>query len=167
VTPARGFRAIALSLLAAGCAAYPITYTDELDAKPWEAQKALLPPAPKVSDLVPFYVGPTPFAFFVDRSSVKVGEDGVVRYTLVARSNSGATNVSYEGIRCATYARRAYAFGEPDGGWSRARNTQWTPIDRLASDPQTALANDFFCPGRGPVRSTEEALRALALGNRP
>ena len=166
MTPARGARALALAVLAAGCA-HPMTYTDELDAKPWEAQKPLLPPAPKGADLVPFYVGPRPFAFFVDRSSVKVGEDGVVRYTLVARSSSGATNVSYEGIRCATYARRAYAFGESDGSWSQARNTQWTPIDRLASDPQTALANDFFCPDRGPVRSTEEALRALALGNRP
>jgi hypothetical protein len=166
VTPVRGGRAIALALLAAGCA-HPITYTDELDAKPWEAQRALLPPAPKASDLVSFYVGPVPFAFFVDRTSVKLGEDGVVRYTLVARSSSGAANVSYEGIRCATYARRAYAFGQADGSWSGARNTQWTPIDRLASDPQTALANDFFCPARGPVRSTEEALRALALGNRP
>ena len=166
MTPARGARALALGLLAAGCA-HPITYIDDLDAKPWEAQKALLPPAPKSATLVPFYVGPTPFAFFVDRSSVKVGEDGVVRYTLVARSSSGATNVSYEGIRCATYASRAYAFGEADGTWSRARNTQWTPIDRLASGPQTALANDFFCPDRGPVRTTEEALRAFALGNRP
>lgn len=166
MTPARGARTLALVSLATGCAG-PITYTDDLDAKPWEAQKALLPPAPESATLVPFYVGPTPFAFFVDRTSVKIGEDGVVRYTLVARSSSGATNISYEGIRCATYASRVYAFGEADGTWSRARNTQWTPIDRLASTPQTALANDFFCPDRGPVRSTEEALRALALGNRP
>jgi hypothetical protein len=166
VTPARGARALAAILVAAGCAQSP-TYTDELEAKPWDAQKPLLPPAPKSGDLVPFYVGPTPFAFFVDRASVKVGQDGVVRYTLIARSRSGATNVSYEGIRCATYSRRAYAFGEPDGNWSQARNAQWVPIDRLAADPQTALANDFFCPDRGPVRTTEEALRALALGNRP
>jgi hypothetical protein len=166
VTPARGARALALAVLAAGCAQQPITYTDELDAKPWEARKLLLPPAPNAADLVPFYVGPTPFAFFVDRSSVVLGQDGVVRYTLVARSGSGATNVSYEGIRCATYARRAYAFGAADGSWSQARNSQWVPMDRLAADPQTVLANDFFCPDRGPVRSTDEARRALALGNR-
>jgi hypothetical protein len=164
VTPARGACSLALALLAAGCA-HPITYTDELD-KPWEAQKALLPPAPKIADLVPFYVGPVPFDFFVDRSSVKLGEDGVVRYTLMARSSSGATNVSYEGIRCATYSRRVYAFGSVDGSWSQARNSQWVEMDRLASDPRTVLANDFFCPDRGPVRSTDEARRALALGNR-
>ena len=163
--PARGARALALAVLATACA-HPSTFTDELDAKPWEAQKPLLPPPPKAADLIPFYVGPTPFAFFVDRSSVVLGQDGVVRYTLIARSGSGATNVSYEGIRCATYARRMYAFGAADGSWTQARNSQWTPIDRLASDPQTALANDFFCPDRGPVRSTEEARRALALGAR-
>lgn len=165
MTPARGAHALALALLAAGCA-HPITYTDDLDGKSWEAQKPLMPPAPKSADLVPFYVGPTPFAYFVDRSSVKLGEDGVLRYTLVARSGLGATNVSYEGIRCATYSRRAYAFGVADGSWTQARNSQWIPMDRLAADPQTVLANDFFCPDQGPVRSTEDARRALALGNR-
>jgi len=165
LTSARGARALVLAVLAAGCA-QPVTFTDELEAKPWEAQKPLLPPSPRSADLVPFYVGPTPFAFFIDRNSVNVGQDGVVRYTLIARSRSGATNVSYEGIRCATYARRTYAFGNADGSWTQARNTQWVLIDRLASDPQTALANDFFCSDRGAVSSTEEARRALALGNR-
>jgi len=165
VTPARGARALALLALAAGCA-QPRTFTDELDTKPWEAQKALLPPYPKAASMVPFYVGPGPFAFFVDSGSVRVGQDGVVRYTLIARSRSGATNVSYEGIRCEGYARRVYAFGS-DASWSRATNSQWVPINRLAAEPQTALANDFFCPERGPVRTTEEALRTLALGNRP
>jgi hypothetical protein len=165
VTAARGARALALAMLAAGCV-QPTTYTDELEAKPWEAQKPLLPPPPKAADLIPFYVGPTQFEFSVDQSSVVLGQDGVVRFTLIARSGSGATNVSYEGIRCATYARRVYAFGAADGSWSQARNSQWVPMDRLAAEPQTVLANDFFCPDRGPVRSTDEARRALALANR-
>jgi len=165
VTLARGVRALAALTLAAGCAQSK-PFIDELNAKPWEAQKALLPPYPSVASMVPFYVGPVPFSFFVDRTSVKVGQDGVVRYTLISRSGSGATNISYEGIRCDGYSRRVYAFGRSDGGWSQATNSQWVPIDRLAADPQTALANDFFCPERGPVRTTEEALQALALGNR-
>lgn len=164
MTPARGARALALLVLAAGCS-QPRTLSDDLGAKPWEAQKALLPPYPKATSLVPFYVGPVPFAYFVDTASVNVGDDGVVRYALVARSGSGATNVSYEGIRCRDYARRIYAYGS-DVGWSQANNSQWLPIDRLAPAPQTALADDFFCPERGPVRTTEEAQRALALGNR-
>jgi hypothetical protein len=155
----------ALAAVAAGCAR-PDPVTDDLESKPWEIQKTLLPPAPKDGDLVPFYVGPTPFAYFIDRTSVSVGEDRVVRYTLVGRSSSGGTNVSYEGIRCRTYERRVYAFGRSDGVWSQARNSQWGPIFRLASDPQTALADDLFCSERGPVRTTEDALRALARGNR-
>jgi hypothetical protein len=162
---ARGARALAVVALAAGCA-QSRPFADELDAKPWEARKALLPPYPRGETLVPFYVGPSVFSYFIDRASIRVGEDGVVRYTLLARSASGATNVSYEGIRCGTYERRVYAFGRADGTWSQASNTNWMPIDRLASDPQTALADYMFCSERGPVSSTEDALEALDRGNR-
>ena len=155
----------AFALAATGCAHYD-PLKDDLDGKPWEIQQTLLPPAPKDGNLIPFYVGPTPFAFFLDRASVSVGPDGVVRYTLIARSSSGGTNVSYEGIRCRSYERRVYAFGRSDGGWSQASNSRWAPIFRLATEPQTALADDFFCTERGPVRTTEEALRALGRGNR-
>jgi len=154
----------ALAAVAAGCA-HPDPFTDDLDGKPWEIQATLLPPIPKDENLMPFYAGPMPFAFFVDRASVSVGQDRVVRYTLIARSSSGGTNVSYEGIRCRSYERRVYAFGRSDGVWSQARNSQWGPILRLAADPQTALADDFFCSERGPVRTTEDAMRALARGN--
>jgi hypothetical protein len=164
VTPARGALALAALALAAGCA-HPTSFVDELAAKPWEGQKALLPPYPKGGKLAPFYVGPSAFSFFVDPTSVTVGQDGPVRYTLIARSASGATNVSYEGIRCDAYESRVYAFGQSDGSWSQATRSQWAPIERLASSPQTALADDFFCSQRGPVRTTEDALAALARGN--
>ncbi len=42
----------------------------------------------------------TPAIHVVDTKHLSVGKDEVVRYTLVARSNSGASNVSFEGIRC-------------------------------------------------------------------
>lgn len=166
MTGARGLCALFAFALAAGCA-QPGDIPDELGTKPWDTQKTLLPRPPQDGNLMPFYVGPTlPFAFFVDRASVSVGQDGVVRYSLVARSASGATNVSYEGIRCRGAERRLYAFGASDGTWSQASNSNWMPIFRLSNDPQAVLASDFFCTERGPVRTTEEALRALALGNR-
>ena len=161
----RGLHAVALFVVAAGCA-QPDRFSDELDGKSWEAQKALLPAYPKEENLVSIYVGRAlPFSFSVDRASVTVGRDGVVRYTLVARSSSGATNVSYEGIRCETYERRVYGFGRSDGTWSPARSSQWTPIDRLSTSPATSLADDLFCSERGGVRTTEDALQALARGN--
>ena len=160
--------ALALVVVGAACAQPKRPPGDDLEGKPWEAQKALLPPYPGQAGPIPLYVSPAvPFAFSVDPASVSVGQDGVVRYTLIARGSSTATNVSYEGIRCETYERRVYAFGRSDGAWAQARNSQWAPITRMSANPQAALAKDFFCPEWGPVQTTDEALRALARGNQP
>jgi hypothetical protein len=162
----RGLCALALAALPIGCA-QPQLLPDDLDGKPWEVQKALLPPYPKEGNWIPFYVGPArPFAFFVDSVSVTVWRGGVVRYTLIARSPSAATNVSYESIRCDTYERKIYAFGRDDGTWAQARNSEWLPIDRSQANQQQSLADDFFCSGRR-VQTPEEAVQALARGNRP
>lgn len=137
-----------------------------MQGKPWEVQKALIPPYPKEEKLLPFYVGSSrPFAFFVDSASVSVGQDGIVRYTLVARSPSGAANVSYEGIRCQTYETRTYAFGGLDGTWTQARNQEWTTYSRYQTDQHLVLADDFLCTARG-TKTAEEAVQALARGNR-
>ena len=70
------------------------------DTAPWHEQEARLPAYPKEERLIRFDTGPTStLRFFVDRDSLAVGADGVVRFTLVAKSD-GAANVSYEGIRC-------------------------------------------------------------------
>ena len=158
----------ALALLAIAACAGPIRFPeDDLEGKPWDLQRALLPPYPKEADLLRIYVGSAiPFAFFVDRASVSVGQDGIVRYTLVARSSSGATNVSYEGMRCETYESKTYAFGRSDGTWVQARNQQWSSYSRYQTDWHLVLADDFYCSVRG-ARTAEEAVQALARGNGP
>lgn len=115
--------------------------------KPWQEVAIQLPPAPQAEDLASFYVSATATqSFAVDTKSLSVSEDGVIRYTLVAVSDAGARNVSYEGIRCETYERKLYAFGQPDGKWSRSRRDQWERIQGGASNRQhAALAKDFFC----------------------
>lgn len=115
--------------------------------KPWQEIAVQLPPAPQPENLAPFYVSATATqSFAIDTKSLTVGEDGVIRYTLVATSDSGAKNVSYEGIRCATYERKLYAFGRTDGTWSRSRKDQWEKIVSNAINRQhAALARDFFC----------------------
>lgn len=166
MTCLRGLCALAL-LAAAGCAQPQRIPEDILEGKPWEVQKTLLPPYPKEEDLLPFFVGRArPFAFLVDRTSVSVEQDGIVRYTLVARSLSGATNVSYEGIRCQTYEARTYAFGRLDGTWRPAQNQGWVSFSPYQTDQHVVLADDFFCTLRG-TKTAEEAVRALALGNGP
>jgi hypothetical protein len=157
---------LALVLFTTACAQPKLSTGDDLDGKLWEDQKASLPPYPKQGSLVPIYVSPAiPFAFFVDAVSVSVGQDGVVRYTLIARSASAVMNVSYEGMRCETYERKVYAFGRSDGTWSQARNSQWTPISSIQPNQHLTLAVDFFCSQR--VQNSEQALRALVRGNQP
>ena len=149
------------------CAAQP--QQDEFDGKPWEVLKKQLPSYPKPENMLRIHVGrPTDFQFFVDAASVSVGPDGIVRYTLIARSTDGAVNVSYEGIRCLPLERKLYAFGRSDNTWSPAQIAQWVRIRRTQSSQQhAALAEDFFCPERGWVRTAEEAVQALRRGNTP
>ena len=156
----RGPYAALLAVLV-GCA-NPKPVSDEFEVRPWESQKALLPGLPKQENLIRFFAGANrSFAYFVDRASISVPQRGVVRYTLVARSGSGAANVSYEVIRCDTYERKTYAFGREDNTWSQARNSQWLPIGRGQDTPQQALANDFFCPAP-PFTTAEDVVQALA-----
>lgn len=131
--------------------------------KSWIEVAAQLPPYPQTGNLAPFEVSPaTRNRFFVDTASVSVGEDKVVRYTVVIEAAGGARNVSFEGIRCETAERRLYAYGHPDGTWSKARDAGWEPIKlRSALSYQKALYEDHFCSNGVNVRSAAEAVRNL------
>jgi hypothetical protein len=65
---------------------------------------------------------------------------------LVVTSQSGASNISYEGIRCSTGEKKLYAIGQTNGSWSVARKDVWdTIIDRGINRQHAALAKDYFC----------------------
>ncbi|OWW22522.1 CNP1-like family protein [Noviherbaspirillum denitrificans] len=134
--------------------------------KPWQEVAVQLPAPPQDADLAPFYVSATATqSFAVDTKSLTLGEDGVIRYTLVAVSNAGAKNVSYEGIRCATFERKLYAFGRPDGSWSRSRRDQWERISINAANRQHgALAKDFFCTELSVAGKAQDIVRRLRQG---
>lgn len=131
--------------------------------KPWEEIAIQLPAAPQADDLISFYVSPTATqSFSVDGKSLSVGSDGVVRYTLVAVSQSGAKSVSYEGIRCATFEKKIYAIGRDDGTWSRSRRDKWEGIVRGNANRQhAALAMDYFCSNLSVASDAKEILRRL------
>lgn len=134
--------------------------------KPWQEVAVQLPPAPQQGDLVRFYVSATATqSFAIDTRSLSLGPDGVIRYTLVAVSDAGAKNVSYEGIRCATYERKLYAFGREDGSWSRSRRGQWERISSNAANRHhAALAKDFFCLEKTISGSAEEIVLRIRQG---
>lgn len=105
-----------------------------------------LPAFPKPANLLPFDAGPTTAQkTAIDPKSLTVVPNEI-RYTLVTASQSGAYNVSYEGLRCSTLEMRRYAFGHGDETWTPARGDKWAPIQfNVANRPQAALALHYFC----------------------
>jgi hypothetical protein len=136
--------------------------------KPWAEVAAKLPPYPKAENLIPFNVSSaTRNKFFVDAASISVGSDKVVRYTVVIDAAGGARNVSYEGMRCETGKRRFYAYGHPDGTWSKARNAGWESIRfRSLLSYHKALYEDHFCPDGINVSDAKTAVESLRRGVR-
>lgn len=120
-----------------------------------------LPPRFRDENLLEFEVGRSVnLRFYIDRASLEVGTDEVVRYTLVARSSQGAQNVSYEGIHCRSGRTRAYAVGQASGQW-RAVNQEWTDVEK----PWTrVLQKDFFCPLHRAIYDPAEGVDALQRG---
>ena len=133
----------------------------------WKEREVQLPPFPQLENLVRVQVsGATRFEFFVDVSSVSVGTDGVVRYSLVARSPFGGENISFEGIRCRTRERKIYAIGHgADRSWSPSRTSDW--IDFRVARINTyheALASQYFCQDRSTVPDSSRAIYLLKRG---
>ena len=128
--------------------------------------KVPLPAYPKPENYLPFQVSAiTPFQFFVDAKSISIGADAVVHYTLIAKSENGASNISFEGMRCADYQYRIYAFGNSDNTWSEARSAEWRAIKSDPRNGQRAvLYTDFFCPYAAPIASAEDGVNALKRG---
>jgi hypothetical protein len=124
------------------------------DEKNWVEQATVLPATPIDSDLIPFFVSSaTDFHFAIDQKSLSIGSDGVVRYTLVASSDQGARNITYEGIHCATREYKIYAFGDASGKLTERYDPTWIRIDEAAANRQrAALYKDYLCPSGIPGR---------------
>ncbi len=142
-------------------------FKDEFESdKPWIEQLTQLPPYPDEKNLMAFDAGTvSDNQYFVDTTSIKVGEDGVIRFSLVIKSSAGASNVSYEGIRCATSERKLYALGRDDKTWTQPRASEWQKLDFVRQFyAQRELSKNIFCPNQQIVSNTEEAIQALKAG---
>lgn len=162
----RRFLPVAFLLLTGATAVFA---TDDPDEPVWTEEVAAPPAFPKDADLIQFYVSAgTPNRFFVDGATLSVGKDGVVRYVLVIRTSGGATNVSFEGIRCKTGEYKIYATGRSDGTWAPARLAEWRPIENKPINRyHAALSRELFCPISTPISSAEEGRDALRRGRHP
>lgn len=131
--------------------------------KPWIELQAQLPAYPKDENLLPFFVSAAADnQFFIDSASLSVDADNVVRYALLVKSPQGALNMTFEGIRCTTREKKLYAFGRPDGTWSRNRFSKWEAIQNVSRNRQHhMLYDDFLCFNKQTAPTVEAIVRAL------
>ncbi len=141
-------------------------YDLDQEKRPWAELQAQIPPYPNPQNLLRFDAGSnTSNHFFVDSASVSVGDDGVVRYTLMIKTGGGATNVSFEGMRCEARELKVYAFGRTNSEWSRARDPQWKRIEaREINNHHLTLHREYFCPARKWAAPVTEIVKALKYG---
>jgi hypothetical protein len=128
-----------------------------------------LPPLPQPNaKLLPFEVSNnTPLTFAVDPASVSVGNDGVVRYTVVITTPSGGRNVNYEGIRCDTYEWRLYASLDADhNGWDQTVANDWERIQKGTLNAyQSALYTDYFCADKMNAGNAKTIVQNMRYGH--
>ncbi|QJQ03841.1 CNP1-like family protein [Herbaspirillum rubrisubalbicans] len=146
-------RAVLAGALLAACAgALAQSFDEDFDDedKPWQEIAVQLPPTPQQQNLAEFYLSPNAtMKAYIDLNSVSIGTDKVVRYTVETKTEGGAVNVMYEGMRCETWEKKTYAFGHPDGTWSRSRRDKWQPIRDIGVNRiDGALFKDYFCEGK-------------------
>lgn len=163
-----GFAAACLALAPPiQASAETVTFEGSAEDMEWREGEITLPPFPKDESLIEFYAGPTAHnRFSIDASSLNVDRDGVVRYVLVVKTASGATNVTFEGIRCSERRYKLYASGHDDGTWSKVRRSDWVLIENKSVNGHHAVLNhDFFCPAGSPIATAAEGREALRRGN--
>jgi len=139
------------------------------EPEPWIERELELPPYPDDSDLL--RVEPiradAQFTYWVDGKNLSVGDDGVVRYTLVISAKQGnARNLRVEGIRCGTTEYRTYAYGTAAGIIKVRRRSVWTPIREDTSDHiRSDLKRYYFCKeGQGVPFPRKKIIYYLRVG---
>jgi hypothetical protein len=165
----RGWLVIALLLPLAAVAQLSNFEQDYEDDSRWRELQTQLPGYPKPENFLPFQASAaSPFSFFIDAKSIDIGKDGVVRFSLIAKSASGALNVSFEGIRCSERQVRVYAYGRSDNTWSKPRQSDWRALSSDTRNNQhRILYKDFFCPVGNIIYTREEGIEALKAGRHP
>ena len=167
------FKKILCALLVC-CVALPLTgiaqsrgnADEEGETGPRVELEVKLPALPKAANLLEFQPSAASTnRFYVDAESISAGADGIVRYTLVVKSPSGAQTISHEGIRCDTVEQKYYAFGRSDGTWASARAGEWRRIVYKEVNRQHGvLYSNYFCPDGGPIRAAAEAIQRFKYG---
>lgn len=181
------FNPVLSPCVAAGCCAILATvaplalaqqsYMDEIQdqnastyEEAWKEDNQIkFPPLPKPDNLVALdaeAIG-SGYEYFVDAESLSLGEDKVLRYSVVLESGTGVRNTFYEGIRCETREVKTYGYASRQGGFKSVASSPWKRIRRRgAYAHQHLLAEVYVCDREGwPI--TEKQVRERLAQNSP
>lgn len=131
----------------------------------WQEGEVRLPPLPKPENLLPVHpAARDALKLSVERESVNVSDEGIVRLVVVLESATGARNVFFDGYRCGEREYKTYAYVDAAGRWASVRNAQWQKLPRGESGAyRRDLYSDYLCAGGAPG-SAREVIQRL---NRP
>jgi len=134
----------------------------------WKEQQEPLPIFPRAQDLIPVRAdaGAEGYNYYIDVNSVSLAADKVLRYTIVIQSPEGASNIIYEGIRCATKEIKTVAYGTQGGRFARLVDPKWIYVLTQNQGPlgyRTTLVERYVCDENGWAINGETVLERLVL----
>ena len=130
-----------------------------------ESDQLAFPQAPRKADLVALDSDLTDgrYEYFIDRASVSMGNDQVLRYTVVLQSSGGGRNVLYEGIRCATSEFKTYAYATHSGEFRPLTSASWRKLSTTAPyDYRRLLAERYVCDRDGWPLDEKQVQKRIA-----
>lgn len=132
------------------------------EEKPWEEKAVELPAYPENGRWQRFEVGPTTRnQHAIDIASLRIDDDGVVRFALRVQSPDGAETLTYDGLRCAAREHKRYAIGRADNKtWSPSRLGQWRRLE-AGQTVLRALDEFYLCVDRSQPRDVAEVIKRM------
>ncbi len=130
-----------------------------------ESDQITFPQAPRQANLVALDSELTDgrYEYFIDRASVSMGSDQILRYTVVLQSDTGARNVFYEGIRCATSEFKTYAYATQSGEFRPMTSASWRKLSTTAPyDYRRLLAQRYVCDRDGWPLNEKQVQKRIA-----
>ena len=151
---------VVAGMLGLSCVAWAQFNPDALD---WKEGEVPPPPTFDVGKLLVFDVSTgSTLVYGVDPATLRIGDDGIVRYVVVATSRTGARNVLYEGIRCSSGEFKTYARHSAEGGWRAVEKPEWRSMfGNMPSRHAVQLARTGACTNSAPAASVAEIVQRI------
>jgi len=142
-------------------------FQGDFEKEQWQEEQAPLPPLPEERHLLELTVpqASSRLSYAIDTGNLEVGDDDVVRYTVIITTSSGARNVLYEGIRCSERTYKTYAYGHDGESLRKRSGAPWQPIPLRGNQSfRRDLHGAYFCDRFGVVRTRKEIMTRLRGG---